>query len=56
MANDNSKFDADRCARFARQNAVSEVVKSLVQNKDEDQIGLTLLYFLKHPAVKPFLA
>ena len=53
--NANSKFDEDHCAKKARHHAVRAVVQSLVKDKDEDQIGLTLLHFLKHPVVKPFL-
>ena len=51
----NSKFDADYVASKASERAVCEVVQCLLKNKDEDQVDLTLLHFLKHPVVKPFL-
>ena len=55
MENGDSQFDAGYNAMKARERAVREVVQCLLDNKDEDQVGLTLLYFLKHPVVKPFL-
>ena len=48
-------FDEDKYAHKARRHAVRGVVKALLENKDEDQVGLTLLYFLDHPIIRPYL-
>ena len=51
----NITFNEEESALQARQGAVREIVMALLKSKDEDQVALSLLHFLHHPQVKPFL-
>ena len=51
----NTTFNEEKSALHARQCAVREIVNALFKSKDEDQVALSLLYFMNHPRVKPFL-
>ena len=55
IAMGHSDFDEDKSSHRARNRAVHGVVKSLLENKDEDQVSLTLFYFLNHPIIRPHL-
>ena len=48
-------FNEEVSASQARQCAVREIVAALFKSKDEDQVALSLLHFINHPRVKPFL-